>query len=91
MLLLLSNLRVILVRGTDGSGWLVSHGCRGLDHPFVGIVLLGFGFLVDHPSKSVVRLFLSTFSSRLGRIVWYMKLMMELNPVFAQYKKLVAS
>lgn len=42
--MLLSNLRGILVRGPDGSGWLVSHGCRGFDRPFVGIMLLGFGF-----------------------------------------------
>lgn len=44
MLVVLSNLRGILVRGPDGSGWLVSHGCRGFDRPFVGIVLLGFNF-----------------------------------------------
>lgn len=42
--MVLSNLRGILVRGPDGSGWLVSHGCRGFDRPFVGIVLLGFSF-----------------------------------------------
>lgn len=49
MLVFLSNLTGILVRGPDGSGWLVSHGCRGFDRPFVGIMLLGFGFSVEPP------------------------------------------
>lgn len=49
---LLSNLMGILVRGLDGSGWLVSHGCRGIDRPFVGIVMQGLGFWWSNLSKA---------------------------------------
>ena len=52
LLLLLSNLGGILVRGLDGSGWLVSHGCRGLESSVCGNRGTGVRFFGGSPLKN---------------------------------------
>lgn len=86
-MLLLSNLRGILVRGLDGSGWLVSHGCRGFDSPFVGIIAAGILFFGGAPSKVWAGRCCQTFSLPKSSMMWCMKLVMESYAVFVQHRQ----